>query len=93
MFDAFHIRRQGPFIIISDAARHLLREESCIGPNNGYDGNLDIREDVCWGFEYRHYPEKSNADRKNHEGIRTSQGDNDDTIHCATPSSVEPAKI
>src|SRR4029079_1304788 len=81
VLDAFHCRGQETFEQIRDASLHLLRQQSGIDPDDGGDGNRDIRKDVGWHVEYCFAAQQYDQDRHDEEGIRPSQSNEDDLVH------------
>ena len=81
IFDAFDRRSEEAFEQIGDASFHLLRQQACVDPDHGGDGNRDIREDVSRHMENRLGAHEHDQDRHDDEGIGPAEGNEDDLVH------------
>ena len=81
ILDAFHRGSQESFEQIRDAPFHLLRQQSGVDPDHGGDRNRDIREDVGRHVEDGLGAQQHDQDGHDDEGIRPSQGNENDLVH------------
>ena len=82
VLDAFHRRGQEAFEQIRDAPFYLLRQQAAVDPDHGGDGNSDIREDVGRHVEHRLGAQQHDQDGHDDEGVRPSQGNENDLVHA-----------
>ena len=93
MVEALDRRGQLAFVIEGDAARHVLRQKTGIGPDHRDDRNTNIREHVGRRFEDRHDPVEQNRDGQNDEGVRPLERDDDDGVHDVCCSTILAALL
>ncbi len=58
MFDVADLGAQGALIVVDHAARHVVRQQTVIGPDHTDHGNIDIRKDVGRREQRRAYAEQ-----------------------------------
>ena len=71
-----------------DAAAHLIRRQSAVGPDDADDGNANFREDVLRCSSDRQHSENEQQQRQNDEGIGSAQGHLNNPHLYAPPLSV-----
>jgi hypothetical protein len=80
-FDTFHCRSQKALENIGDATLDIFWQQAVISPDHGSHGDFDIRKHVGRRFEQRLNSEYHDQYRKNDEGVRPSESDNDKSVH------------
>jgi hypothetical protein len=61
-------RRGHALLVLYDAGRELVGQQTAIGPHHGDRRNLDIGKDVCRRLEGGHDAEQNDQDRQNDKG-------------------------
>ena len=84
MLDVADLGGQGAFIIVDDAARHVVRQQPVIGPDDADHRNIDVRKDIGRREQRRAYAEKRDQQRENDESVRAPERNLDDP-HAAIP--------
>jgi hypothetical protein len=81
MFDVANRAGQLTLVVVDDPARHILRGQSVIRPNDCDDRNLDVGKNIGGRANRGEYTEYENQDRQNHEGVWPLQGHQNDRVH------------
>ena len=81
MLDVIDRRRERPFVGRDDAARHVVRRQAGIAPNDRDDRDADIGKNVGRRSDRRKRAENHDQDRHDDEGVRTRQRQPNDSRH------------
>ncbi len=69
---------QVAFVIIDDAARHVVGRQTIISPHHADDRNIDVGKDVGWRGNRRAHAENGDDDGQHDEGVGASERGEDD---------------
>jgi hypothetical protein len=60
-----------------NSVAELLRRKARIVPDNGHDGDIDIREDIDWRPLDDYWPQKEQQQRQHYECVRSPKRETD----------------
>ena len=78
------------FVIVDDAAGHVVRREAVVRPDGGDDGDADFRQDVRGRAHGGQHAEDEDEHGHHHEGVGPAQGHFDDADHVLSLSATLP---
>ena len=93
MLDVADLGGQRALIIIDDAARHVVRQQPVIGPDDADDRNVDVGENVGRRPHRRQHAEDRNQEGEDDESVWPPQRDlNDPHVSCLPPKAPFPER-
>ncbi len=88
VLDVGDLRGHVAFVVVDDAAGHVVRQQPVIGPDHADDRNVDVGKNVDRRAQSRQRSEDRDEEGEHHEGVGPPQGDlNDPHVGYLLPNS------